>query len=217
MSSIRSEVFGGFKNKRVLLLDMEENFVVVSLEDEKSKDVAKILSNDTARRMLEELSKGRKSISELSEELEVPISTVQYNIDALKKAGFIKDTGYRYSEKGKKMLYYEPARKIVILAPKKEEKNILAKLKMFLVPLIFGIASIGTGITSILLGRSGFAIRESMAAAPVAAGESVPLCMNTIASSTQIGLTLFSIAVVFALLAVISLVIVIWRWKFEKQ
>jgi hypothetical protein len=148
---------------------------------------------------------------------------VQYNIDALKKAGFIKDTGYRYSEKGKKVLYYEPARKIVILAPKKEEKNILAKLKMFLIPLIFAITSVGFGITSIILGRSGFAIQESAAKAVTQSAEAgatlgpVPQCMNTIVSSMQIGITLFSIGVVFALLTIISLIIVIWRWKFGTK
>jgi DNA-binding transcriptional ArsR family regulator len=129
------------------------NFVVLSMTNE-GRDVAKVLSNETAIKILNKLAEKRMSASEIAKELNLPISTVQYNLDLLKNAALIKDTAYRYSEKGKKVLYYEPAKKVIILAPEKEKESILNVLKdKFLVPIILAI-SLGVGfIGQALLGR----------------------------------------------------------------
>jgi len=198
---------------------MEEKFMIVSLDDKKSKDVAKVISSDTSRKILDELSKKRMSMSEISEALGLPISTVQYNMDMLKQAGFVVDTAYRYSDKGKKILYYEPAKKVVVFAPKGEEKTILEKIKLLFIPLIFGIAA----ISSWLFGSGKMAVSElatEAASAPlneVAAGAAVPMCRDAIPQIISVPESFIFMSGLFLGLAIISLMIIIWRWKLERQ
>lgn len=106
-----------------------EKFIVMSLEDENSKQLAKVLSNSTALKIMNKLAEKRFSPSELAKELNLPISTVQYNLDLLKQANMIKETAYRYSEKGKKVSYYEPVKKLIIIAPENEKNSIVDILK----------------------------------------------------------------------------------------
>ncbi|MCD6547094.1 MAG: winged helix-turn-helix transcriptional regulator [Nanoarchaeota archaeon] len=117
-----------------------DKFVVLSMTKE-SKEIARVLSNETAIKILNKLSEKRMSASEIAKELNLPMSTVQYNLDLLKGVNLIKDTAYRYSEKGKKILYYEPAKKLIILAPEKEKESILSVLKNnFVIPIALGLS-----------------------------------------------------------------------------
>ena len=144
-------------------------FVVLSMTNE-GRDIAKVLSNETAIKILNKLAEKRMSASEMAKELNIPISTVQYNLDLLKSAALIKDTAYRYSEKGKKVLYYEPAKKVIILAPENEKESILNVLKdKFLVPIILAI-SLGIGfLGQTMLGtHSKVSAGASFGAAPTA-------------------------------------------------
>jgi len=119
-----------------------DKFVVLSMSGE-SKDVAKALSNDTAISIMNTLAEKKMSATELSKKLKMSISTVQYNLELLKKVGLIQDTAYRYSEKGKKVLYYEPAKKLIILAPEKEKDSIINLFKnRLLIPIVLGITAI---------------------------------------------------------------------------
>ncbi len=133
-----------------------DKFVVLSMTSE-SKEIAKVLSNETAIKILNKLAEKRMCASELANELKMPISTIQYNLDLLKGVNLIQDTAYRYSEKGKKVLYYEPAKKTIILAPEKEKESILNMLKnKLLIPIVLGIsAAIGFISQSLFGGISG--------------------------------------------------------------
>lgn len=131
-----------------------EKFVVLSMSGE-SKDVAKALSNDTAINIMNKLAEKKMSATELSKKLNMSISTVQYNLELLKKVGLIQDTAYRYSEKGKKVLYYEPAKKLIILAPEKEKASILNLLKnKLLVPIILGVSAVAGFLGQTIFGSS---------------------------------------------------------------
>jgi DNA-binding transcriptional ArsR family regulator len=150
-----------------------DKFVVLSMSGE-SKDVAKALSNDTAISIMNKLAETRMSATELSKQLKIPISTVQYNLDLLKNVNLIVDTAYRYSEKGKKVLYYEPAKKLIILAPEKEKASILNLLKnKLLVPIILGISAASGFLGQTIFGSSSTFSSKSMAAAPLLAGAEV--------------------------------------------
>jgi hypothetical protein len=46
------------------------------------------------------------------------LSTVHYNLQALVKANLVKAEEFHYSEKGKEVLHYSLANKIIIIAPK---------------------------------------------------------------------------------------------------
>jgi len=78
----------------------------------------------------------------------LPMSTVQYNLDALKASGLIKASAFKYSNKGRKIQYYEPARKAIVIAPEESKKNIIELLGdkviipvIALISIIFGFFS----------------------------------------------------------------------------
>src|SRR3989344_2545431 len=125
-------------------MSKEEKYILVSLEDEKSKKIAESISNKTARKILEYLSsKEDAGAEEISKALKVPLPTVDYNLKNLKSAGLIETKQFIWSQKGKRVILYKVAKKLIIIAPKfsdikKELKNII--------PLI-GLA----GIVSILI------------------------------------------------------------------
>ncbi len=121
----------------------DESFLMVSLEEEKSKKLAQVLSNDTARKILDLLSKEEMMTeTKISEELDIPLSTAHYNLSLLVKSDLVNDDHFTYSEKGKKIVHYQLSNKYVIIAPKKSSK-IFEKLKDFLpVVLISSLAAL---------------------------------------------------------------------------
>jgi len=114
----------------------DESFLLVSLEEEKAKKLAQVLSNDTARKILDYLSKkDLVTETQIAKALKLPLSTVHYNLQLLVKSDLIKDEHFTYSEKGKQIIHYSLSNKYVIIAPKKTEQ-LKEKLKKFL-PVVF--------------------------------------------------------------------------------
>jgi len=96
----------------------KEKFILVSLKEQESKKLAQIVSNDTARRILDYLAEKEATETELAEKLNIPISTVHYNLQALVKGKLVEADEYHYSEKGKEVIHYKLANKFIIIAPK---------------------------------------------------------------------------------------------------
>ena len=97
---------------------------------------------------MNKLSSKRMSASELSSKLKMPISTIEYNIDLLIKTGLIKKVSYNYSEKGKKVYYYEPSKKMILISPNSSTDSMLETVKnKLLLPLII----LTTAVTGFLL------------------------------------------------------------------
>lgn len=122
----------------------DEPYLLVSLEEEKSKKLAQVLSNDTSRKILDYMSKKEYvTETEVAKELKIPLSTAHYNLDLLLKTDLINGDQYKYSEKGKKIVHYMLSNKYVIIAPRKSTA-IFEKLKEFLpVVILSGIATYG--------------------------------------------------------------------------
>ena len=112
-------------------MSKSEKYILVNLEDEKSKKIAESISNKTARKILDYLSnKEEAGTEEISKELKLPISTIDYNLKNLKKAGLIETKHFEWSQRGKRIILYSLARKFIVIAPKisnikKELKNII--------------------------------------------------------------------------------------------
>ncbi|MEM4397620.1 MAG: winged helix-turn-helix domain-containing protein [Candidatus Woesearchaeota archaeon] len=122
----------------------EEPFLLVSLDEEKAKALAQVLSNDTSRKILNFLSKVEHATeTQISKELKIPLSTAHYNLSLLLKADLVSDDHFSYSEKGKEIIHYSLSNKYVIIAPKNKEQ-IKEKLMKFL-PVVFisGIITFG--------------------------------------------------------------------------
>ena len=108
----------------------KETFLLVSLKESESKKLAQVISNDTSRKILNYLASKSSTESELAKKLDIPISTVHYNLRQLVKAGLVDSKEYHYSEKGKEVNHYSLSKKYIIIAPstagiKTKLKNIL--------------------------------------------------------------------------------------------
>jgi len=115
-----------------------EKFLMVSLEEDKSKELAQIISNVTARKILDFLSENNYCESDISKKMNLPISTVHYNIQALLKNNLIEEKDFLWSEKGKKINIYGLANKLIIIAPKGQKENFLDKIKGILPVALIG-------------------------------------------------------------------------------
>ncbi len=108
----------------------QETFIMVSLEEEKAKKLAEVISNNTSRKILDHLAKKEASESELAKELSLPISTVHYNVQQLLKANLVQSKEFIWSDKGKEINIYTLSKKYIIIVPsgtkiKESFKNIL--------------------------------------------------------------------------------------------
>lgn len=108
-----------------------KNFLLLSLEDAKIKKVSNVISNDSCRKILDYLSTKEATESELAQNLQLPISTVHYNLQQLMETGLITAEEFHYSQKGKEVSHYKLANKYIIIAPKKTF-GIKEKLKSIL-------------------------------------------------------------------------------------
>ena len=119
----------------------KNNFLLLSLDDSKAKKVANIVSNDSCRKILDYLSGHETSTeSELATELNIPISTIHYNLQQLIESDLIITEEFHYSKKGKEVSHYKLANKYIIITPKKVT-GIKEKLRSIL-PV--GLAAIAT-------------------------------------------------------------------------
>jgi uncharacterized secreted protein with C-terminal beta-propeller domain/predicted transcriptional regulator len=123
-----------------------KKFIFMDLNDEKAKQVANNISNDTSRKVLDYLAGVEEaSETEISRVLNLPISTIHYNLQNLKKAGLVEVKQFSWSRKGKKMDYYRAAEKHIIISPKKAGPNmkVLSTFLPILAVLIVASALIG--------------------------------------------------------------------------
>ena len=90
--------------------------VVIPVNNE-SKKIRQILSNDTSMKIMELLKKENLSASEISERLEIPLTTVKYNVDQMVEYDLVRIQRIKYSEKGRQVKIYEAPEKVIVFAP----------------------------------------------------------------------------------------------------
>ena len=121
----------------------KKNFLLLSLEDTKIKKVSNVISNDSCRKILDYLANKEATESELAEKLQLPISTVHYNLQQLMETGLISAEEFHYSKKGKEISHYKLANKYIIIAPK-STFGIKEKLKSILPVALIAAGAAGT-------------------------------------------------------------------------
>nr|QNO52006.1 hypothetical protein HGMICNAC_00008 [Methanosarcinales archaeon ANME-1 ERB6] len=127
----------------------DEKLLILPLNDKNSKKISQIISNDTARNILEAIASEPLSASEIAEKLHIPLSTVQYNLEKLNDAGLAKVERTKYSEKMKHVKIYAPQRKFVVIVPEKtNRKDVIAALKRYLTVIFFAV--VGSGVIEFL-------------------------------------------------------------------
>lgn len=90
---------------------MNEKYILLDLEDEKTKQIADVISNSSCKKILNLLAEKEASETDIAKELGIPINTAEYNIKKLEKAGMIEKSKHFWSVKGKKIHTYKLAKK----------------------------------------------------------------------------------------------------------
>ncbi len=111
----------------------KKNFLLLSLDDVKTKKIANVVNNVTSSKILEYLTKKDATEGELVKELKLPASTVNYNLKQLVDSNLVEWEESHYSEKGKEVKHYKLANSYVIIAPRGTSKeDFLEKIKNIL-------------------------------------------------------------------------------------
>ncbi|MEK6895335.1 MAG: helix-turn-helix domain-containing protein [Nanoarchaeota archaeon] len=120
---------------------MEKKFILMSLDDEKSKNIADILGNKTCKKIIDFLS-DQKAASEkdIADALKMPLNTIEYNLKKLVESGLIEKTkNFFWSSRGKKIPTYKISNKSIIISP---SRSVSSKLKSIVpVALIGGVVA----------------------------------------------------------------------------
>lgn len=201
----------------------KDTFLLVSLNEEKAKEVAQIITNNTCRKMLDFLASTMDATeSQIATALDIPISTVHYNLEALKKAKLIESEEFHYSSKGKEVSHYKLANKYIIIAPQSthgiKDKlrsilplGLLAAATGFFINLFskgtFKAAELARGgsynmvVQDAAEGSAGTVVTESLQAAPNAVDKAVELGRGALSQPTiwQNPVFWFITGVVFAI------------------
>ena len=105
----------------------DEKLLILPLGEE-SKKITQVISNDTARQIIELLADAPLSASDIAERLQAPLTTVTYNLENLESVGLVKVERIKYSEKGREVKIFVPVRKLIVVVPDKTDKRSVADL-----------------------------------------------------------------------------------------
>jgi len=97
---------------------MDDRFIIASMNESRSKEIADILGNKTARKILDYLADTNASETDIAKNLNLPLSTVHYNVQKLLKNKIIDVRDFFWSEKGNKINIYALVKKPIVIAPK---------------------------------------------------------------------------------------------------
>lgn len=108
----------------------------INIDDmQKSKEVAEIINNSTCRKIIDYLKEKETSEVDIAKALNLPLSTVHYNVQKLLKNGFIEAKKFYWSEKGNKVYLYKSTNKVFVFSHEKP-KYLENKVKIVLLSII---------------------------------------------------------------------------------
>lgn len=131
----------------------EEKLLILPLGEE-SKKITQVISNDTARQVIELLADAPLSASDIAERLHSPISTIVYNLENLEGVGLIRVDKIKYSEKGREVKIYAPVRKLIVVVPEKTDKKSVTDLLRKYMGVILA-AVLASSLIEFFTGRMG--------------------------------------------------------------
>ena len=123
----------------------KNNFLLVDLNEKKTKKLAETITSDTSRKILNYLAeKEHDTEANIAKQLNMAISTVHYHLQKLTEANLVNVNEYHYSPKGREVNHYKLANKYIIIAPKKVS-GLKEKLKG-----ILPVGIIALGVSAVL-------------------------------------------------------------------
>lgn len=121
-----------------------EKFILIDMNDERSKKIAEVLGNKTCKKIIDYLSDVKEaSEKDISDKLSIPINTVEYNLNKLIESGLVEKTkNFFWSVKGRKIDMYRLSNKKILISPRTFVKGVVPAL-VAVVLGAFGIKVIG--------------------------------------------------------------------------
>lgn len=108
---------------------MAKSSIMIDLEDPRTSEIAEVISNKTSKSILLVIAEQELTETEISQKLNLPLNTVDYNIKKLERTGLIeKAKTFSWSPKGKAVYRYKASNKQIIISPKSKIKGILQAL-----------------------------------------------------------------------------------------
>jgi DNA-binding transcriptional ArsR family regulator len=130
-----------------------EKLLILPLGEE-SKKITQVISNDTARQIIELLADAPLSASDIADHLKSPLTTITYNLENLESVGLIKVEKIKYSEKGREVKIYAPVRKLIVLVPEKTDRKSVADLLRKYLGIILS-AFFASSLIELFMSKSG--------------------------------------------------------------
>jgi len=122
---------------------MTAEVVVLEPGDEQAQKIAKAMSSQTANDILTILAAGTRSLSDLTEQLSIPLTTVKYHVENLLDAGLIRISETRYSVKGREVKMYALTDRLLIVAPRRTNvRDLLLRYSSLFAVVIAGTLAI---------------------------------------------------------------------------
>ena len=125
---------------------MTEGVVLLEPGDERAQKIAKAMGSQTASDILQLLSEGQKSLTEITEQLAIPMTTAKYHVENLLDAGLISVAETKYSVKGREVKLYSLTNQLLIVAPR--QSNVRSLLLKY--ASLFGIVAFGSVVIAIM-------------------------------------------------------------------
>ncbi len=125
---------------------MADNVVILEPGDERAQKISKAMASQTASDILQLLAENKKSLTEITERLSIPLTTAKYHIENLLEAGLITVTETKYSVKGREIKIYAVTNQLLIVAPR--QSNVRSLLLKY--TSLFCIVVLGTLAVSVL-------------------------------------------------------------------
>jgi DNA-binding transcriptional ArsR family regulator len=150
---------------------MADNVIILEPGDERAQKISKAMASQTASDILQLLAEGQKSLTEITDRLDIPLTTAKYHIENLLEAGLITVAETKYSVKGREIKIYAITNQLLIVAPRQSNvRSLLLKYASLFGIVLFG--SLVIAVLSPILGQ-GITAGSSLNGAPrMAAQES---------------------------------------------
>jgi len=122
----------------------EKKFILVSMDDKRSKKIAEVLGSKTSKKIIDLLAENSElSEKDISDKIGLALNTTEYNLKKLLESEIVEKTkNFFWSKKGKKIPMYRLSNKSIIISPK--SSKISSKIKSLLPAII--ASGIGTFI-----------------------------------------------------------------------
>jgi DNA-binding transcriptional ArsR family regulator len=125
---------------------MADNVIILEPGDERAQKISKAMASQTASDILQLLAEKQQSLTEITDRLDIPLTTAKYHIENLLEAGLITVAETKYSVKGREIKIYAVTNQLLIVAPR--QSNVRSLLLKY--ASLFGIVLFGSLVIAML-------------------------------------------------------------------